>query len=432
MLRDELYDAILELPVIDVHSHVHRDHMAAQDLEQVMFYHMLAYCLRSAGLAEGRLWGKKGAKSRGLPLDEWFGCWPSVKHTGFGWVLRRILEDLYEVEGPLTADRLPQIRAAFEEKVSRPDWPREVLDKAGVSRLCSSELDVKPLEEGQWDGRVRFSVEDSPICGTREFNPWRKRLVWLGRVLGRDVSSAERMQEAVTRSYDAYDWSDKCAMVAWVSSDADFRPVDESVVDALLADCLAGREPDAMGRRVLEASLIRAMCRAMQGRVGTVQLCYGIQYLTAGSGAAHPVPRAAPQFASSAGHLLGEFPDLHFNIMNGFEPDEPIWAGMCQAYGNVSLGCFWWDMYFPSVMHNALHRRLDMVPLSRLAGFLSDGWCVEYVYGRVSVARRVLANVLTEKIERGFWTRDEALKAARTILFDTPRRLFLPNEKLDT
>ena len=79
-------------------------------------------------------------------------------------------------------------------------------------------------------------------------------------------------------------------------------------------------------------------------------------------------------------------------------------------------------------MHTALARRFDMVPLSRLIGFFSDGWCVEYVYGRLQVVRRVLANVLAERIERGFWTREEALASAREILFETPRRIFLPDE----
>jgi len=428
MLRDELYEAICEMPVVDVHSHVNRDHMAAAKPEQVMFYHMLLYCLRSGGAADEKMWPEKEAGRHGLPLPDFFARWPAVAQTGFGWILKTILRDLYEWEGPLTAENLPRIREAFEAKTGQKDWAKQVLAKANVVRLCSSQVKVNPVPEGQWDGNIRFTLERAPTSGTSEFRSWKQRLEAVGKILGRDVATVEHLREAVARFYEGFDWSDKKALVAWVSSEADFRPVDEAHLNRLLADAQADKALDADGVRFLEAAFIRAICRAIRSRTRIFQFCYGVQYLTPDPGCGHPVARAAPEFASSCGYLFGEFPDLHFNVLNGYEPDEPIWAAMCQAYGNVSLANFWWETFFPSVMHTALARRFDMVPLSRLIGFFSDGWCVEYVYGRLQVVRRVLANVLAERIERGFWTREEALASAREILFETPRRIFLPDE----
>jgi len=430
VLCDELHKAICEMPVVDVHSHVNCDHMGAVDPEQVMFYHMLMYCLRSAGVADEKMWPEMEAKRRGLPFPDFFARWPAISHTGFGWILKRILRDLYEYDGPLTAENLPRIRKAFEAKTTQPDWAKQVLAKANVVRLCSSQLEVKPVAKGQWDGHIRFTIEDVPTTGTSEFKPWKQRLSALGKILGREVTTVEHLREAVSRFYDQFDWSDKKALVAWVSGEADFRPVDDACVNRLLADAQAEKPLDLEGIRLLEGAFIRAICRAIQGRTRIFQFCYGVQYLTPDLEYAHPVARAAPEFASSSGYLFGEFPDLHFNVLNGYEPDEPIWAAMCQAYGNVSLANFWWETFFPSVMHTALARRFDMVPLSRLIGFFSDGWCVEYVYGRLALVRRVLANVAAERVERGFWTREEALGAVREILFETPRRIFLPDEKI--
>jgi hypothetical protein len=64
-------------------------------------------------------------------------------------------------------------------------------------------------------------------------------------------------------------------------------------------------------------------------------------------------------------------------------------------------------------------------------GFFSDGYCVDWVYGRLMTVRRVMANVMAERIERGFMTRAEALAVARDVLFETPRRIFLPDEKIE-
>jgi hypothetical protein len=175
--------------------------------------------------------------------------------------------------------------------------------------------------------------------------------------------------------------------------------------------------------------LLRAVCEAIRGQTPIWQICYGTQFVTPGS-AAHPITRAAPQFASSFAHLLGEFPDIHFNILSGCEVDEPVWCSLCLGYGNLSLAGYWWNLFYPSVMRSAWHRRLDMVPTSRLCGFFSDGWCIDWAYARVRMTQRVLAGVLAEKVEQGFYTTEQAVRVAREILFETPRRLFLPADEI--
>jgi hypothetical protein len=431
MLRDELFKAISELPVIDVHSHLHRDHLAAHDLGALLFYHMIMYPLRSSGLAEEKLWPDAQMHGRGRPYEDFFVYWPSAETTGFGWILRTILRDLYEFDEPLTPQSLPRLQAAVEARASRPTWPKEVFDRGRIVRVLSSAADVSPLAPGQYDGGLRFTVEKAPTGGTHEAWGWRDRLMGLSKHFGRDVATLAALQEAVTGFYDRCDWAGKHALVAWISSEADFRPVSEAAVNALMADALAGEELDLGAVRVLEAAYIRAICRAIRGRTRVFQICYGVQFLPPRVAAVRPVGRAAPEFASSMGHLFGEFPDIHFNILSGYEPDEPIWCAMTQAYANVSLACFWWETFFPSVMHQAVHRRLDMVPRASLSGFFSDGYCVDWVYGRLATVRRVMANVMAERIERGFMTRAEALAVARDMLFGTPRRIFLPDEKIE-
>lgn len=378
-----------------------------------------------AGFSGSPMPRPRDTNGRDRLFAEWFDRWPMVESTGFGWILKQILGDLYEFHGPLVAENLGEVQTAFETKTSQADWPRQVLGAAKAERLLSSQIKVAPLAEGRWDGRLLFTIEDAPGGGNREYgHTWRRRLEGFGRILGREVDTADRLREAVSAHYEKFDWSDKHANVAWVSSRADFRPVPTADLDRLLADALGGGEPGPREAQLLEAALIRAICEATRQHAPVLQLCYGTQYLTGNGHAAHPIQRAAPEFASSMGHVFGEFPDLHFNLLNGYEPDEPIWCAMAQGYRNFSMSGYWWETFFPSVMHAAWHRRLDMVPLSRLVGFFSDGWCADWVYGRVRLTRRVLANVLAEKVAWGLYTKDQAVEAARQILFETPRRLF--------
>lgn len=427
MLRDDLFNAFREVPAIDVHSHLARDRMAARGPQDLLFYHMLLYVLRGAGCPETALWTGGHMHGNAPPYEAFFRYWPLIEGTGFGWILRTILRDLYNFDEPLEAGSLGRLEAAIAARTARPGWPAEVLAKGRIERVLSSATASPPPAGGPDDG-IRCTVETAPTGGTRESVTWHERLAHLSKHAGPEVATVGDLRDVVAAFYERLDWSHRRALVAWISSEADFRPVPDARLDAILADARAGRDLEPDASRLLEAALVRAICLAIRGKTSVFQICYGVQFLPPPVVATRPVARAAPEFASGMGHLFGEFEDIHFNILNGYEIDEPIWCAMTQAYANVSLAGFWWETFYPAVMHQAVHRRLDMVPRARLMGFFSDGYCVDWIYGRLMTVRRVLANVCAERIERGFMTEAEALVTARQILFDTPRAVFLPDE----
>jgi len=428
MLRDELFSEMREIPAIDVHSHLRRNQMAAPGVGKLLFYHMLVYPMRAAGGLDDARWPSKelhwDAPDGELPYDAWMRSWPLLENTGFAWVLQTILRDLYEFDEPVTPESLPRLRAAFDRKASQPDWPRQVIARGKIDAILSSYCTVPPLAPGEYDGGIRFTLETAPTVGTHETIPWRRRLERLGRHAGFEVSSLAQLARAVQEFFDKTDWAGKNVLVNWIGSEADFRPVDASVVDGLLADCLRGAEPLPDGARLLEAAAVRCTLQAVRRRIKVYQLVYGTQFSTA-EDAPHPVQKAWHGFAAGIAHLAAEFPEIHFNVLNGYEPDEPVLCSLCLAYANVSLGSFWWQTFYQSVMHAAWHRRLDMVPVSRLCGFFSDGYSVDYIYGRLRLSQRVLANVLAERIERGFGNRKQAIEIARQVMHETPKRLMM-------
>ncbi len=430
MLREELYAALCEVPAIDVHSHIHRDRPAAEAPEEILLYHMLTYLLNSA---DDPLAGAAGAGGA-LTCEDFADRWPMIRHTGAGWMLETILTDLYDWREAISRKTLPGLLERLSDGAKRPDFAAEIFRKGRIERILSSQTKLTPLAEGQTDYGIRRTVERTPGGGTVEFHGWAGRLRhWADRHFGRPVQTVDDLREISTRFYESVDWSSRLALVAWVTSEMDFTPASDAEVNELLRRESAGESTGLDGRRILEAANLRAICAAIRGKAKVFQFCYGTQYLTPGDGQggmrAHPVQKAAPQFAQTFAHLLAEFPEIHFNLLNGFENDEPIWASLTQGYPNLSLAGFWWQCVFPAGMHAAWARRLDMVPLNRLMGFFSDGRCADYVYGRLAMSRRVLANVLAERIERGFLRRDDVPGIARELFFETPRKVFLPNEK---
>ncbi len=79
-----------------------------------------------------------------------------------------------------------------------------------------------------------------------------------------------------------------------------------------------------------------------------------------------------------------------------------------------------------------VEERLDRLPSNKQIGFFSDAYCVEWVYGKLGLVRRCLADVLAGRVEAGQFSMDEALGVAQRILYDAPQRLlgFRPCETL--
>ncbi len=423
-MNNQLFEDILKIPVIDVHSHLDRDAMSAGTLSDILLYHMVRYPLRSSGLDQAKLWETKDDRCKELePYDDFFSHWPQVANTGFGWIVKRILKDLYGFDEPLTRENFPGLKRAFEAKTAAPDWPKQVMDKGRIKCVLSSSVKASSPGAGRFDGGIRFTVECLPVGGgNEEWVTWPKRVDSLSRQYGKEILTHVDLQDAVNNFYGRTDWSDKHALVAWVSSQADFRPVPSSVIDSLLETCRNGVDLTTEHSAILEGALLRAVCRAIIGKVPIFQICYGVQYVT--PGAPHPTVRERSTFAADLAFLFGEFPQIHFNLLSGCESDEHVLCGHCLAYENVSLSSFWWYHFYPSLMSNAWERRLDMVPASRLCGFFSDGRCVDWLYGRVLLSKRALANALGQKVNQGIYSHNQAVGVAREVLFDTPKRIF--------
>jgi hypothetical protein len=64
-----------------------------------------------------------------------------------------------------------------------------------------------------------------------------------------------------------------------------------------------------------------------------------------------------------------------------------------------------------------------MVPANKQIGFFSDAYCVEWSYGKWLMVRKLLAQALAARVDRGQYTVADALSIARTILYETPQSL---------
>jgi len=96
---------------------------------------------------------------------------------------------------------------------------------------------------------------------------------------------------------------------------------------------------------------------------------------------------------------------------------------LCRELPNLSLAGYWWHNFFPGAIRQVLDERLDMLPLNKQIGFFSDAYCVEWAYAKAAVVRTIFADVLADRVQRGQYSKEDAVDVARRVLFDSPRDL---------
>ncbi len=90
----------------------------------------------------------------------------------------------------------------------------------------------------------------------------------------------------------------------------------------------------------------------------------------------------------------------------------------------VPLG-HWWYSNIPAFIAADLRARLQAVPKTKLVGYYSDAYKLEFVLPKFNMFRRVLAETLADDAIRGRgWSADRALELARLVLLENPRRIF--------
>jgi glucuronate isomerase len=143
---------------------------------------------------------------------------------------------------------------------------------------------------------------------------------------------------------------------------------------------------------------------------------------------AEPLPfetasRLSQRTIKQLGEMISRHPKIKFQSFLASRHCNQALCTMCRELPNFSLSGYWWLNFFPSAMRQIMEERLDMVPLNKQVGFFSDAYCLDWTYGKSKIVLNQLAAVLADKVAMGQYSRNEALRVAHAILYETPQEL---------
>ncbi|HDD33646.1 MAG: hypothetical protein DRK00_01175 [Thermoprotei archaeon] len=121
-------------------------------------------------------------------------------------------------------------------------------------------------------------------------------------------------------------------------------------------------------------------------------------------------------------NLFRKYPKLKFVLFHASCPYSMEAAVLAKNFPNLDL-C-WVGAVSPTAAKRILSEWLDLVPSNKIMAFGGDYIFVEGSYGESRIVRGVVAEVLQEKVDKGLWSVDEALKVATRILRRNAAKLF--------
>ena len=430
----ELEQALAELPMFDVHTHLAGGRLGARGLHDILLYHMVVSDLYAAGCPSGaRLtqfpdW--PDVPEAHARLQEALPFLPQIRNTSCFWMVRTILRDLYNWHEPLDRRQLAAAGRRDPRAGGRPGLAaRNLRPAAHPADLCGT----RPA--GDRPGRRPAAV----LAGVGFLHPLpmgrvRHGVVRTGEMLGpparaafadrrhaaadgADHSHAGRRPRRRRALRGAIPYDQLVSTATGFSTDIDYRLVD----DRAMAAALQRRATAGPAERDTYASYINeAYLTALEPYADRIVFQFSL--------GAEPLPYETGSILyqrtlRQLGELFARHPRIRFQCFLGSRHANQALCTLARELPNLSLAGYWWHNFFPDAIRQVLAERLEMLPLNKQIGFFSDAYCVEWVYGKALLVRKQLARVLADKIACGQYTLEDALAIARSILHDSPQTL---------
>jgi hypothetical protein len=186
-----------------------------------------------------------------------------------------------------------------------------------------------------------------------------------------------------------------------------FDDVDES----LARQAWGQRHPTSQQRKAFGDVVVDRLCRLAGERNIPFQMHLG-SALIRGS---HPM---------NAAGLIERHPGTRFLLMHLAFPWSRELLGLAFVYRNIWLDLTWSALLSPSYFKQSLHEAIEVLPDESRMMIGGDNWHVEETYGAVCLMRRLIGEVLQEKLDSDYFTIGDARRLAKKLLSDNASQFF--------
>jgi predicted TIM-barrel fold metal-dependent hydrolase len=424
-IRKTIFGKVFQTPFIDTHEHLieEKERLAAShprvksDDWSILLSHYLNSDLIVAGMPQDVC--DRFLSSKVEPADKWSllePYWPAVKNTGYGQAVRITLQELYDVD-ELSAKTVKKVQAGYE-KVRKAGFYRRILCDLANIESCQVNCLSRPFNESDMPTLL---MQDLSIVG-----------MFAGPAISEFAGSTGIKVSTLSDWHKVIDWwfnkYSKFA-VAVKSQNAYGRDIDYEQVPAEKVEEVFRKKCDKQSispdeEKALEDHLFWYAVKKATEHNLPVKLHTG--YYAGQNGM--PLSRLIHN-PGSATALCQRAPETKFVFMHICYPYYEEMIAAAKHYSNAYIDMCWSWIINPVAAKDFLKKFLVTAPLNKILTFGGDYIPVEPVLGHSRIARRGVALALSELVEEGWMSLDDATEAVDPIMNGNARRLFNLAEK---
>jgi glucuronate isomerase len=416
----EIFDEIARWPIYDPHTHINPHRPAARHLDEILGYHYYTELAHSTGMPVEMVSPELEPAVRVANVVKYLDRIDST--VQYSWLLE-IARTFYRFpRDRITPGNVGELLDRADHEHDGAAWDREVWQKSNLEAVFLTNEFDDSLEG--WDTRAYVPCLRTDDLVLRLYDPATSAR--LRRASGIHVEDYPSLRTAVGRLFERF--ASRGAKACAISLPPDFAPRRAS-------------SPQAMTpvRKAIHGLDLRPdEHHEVRGAVFWMLAEFCADYRLPFDLMIGPVRNVYPAGVTGGRDLfdrrvsLYDYRDLfnHFsNVTFPVSTLAPDASAELVAYAwifpNVLPMGHWWYANVPAYISGDLRARLQALPKVKLLGYYSDAYKLEFIAPKFNMYRRILAEALAEMVTRSSGSSiDEALRLAKLLLIDNPKRIF--------
>ena len=411
-LAAELYDQILQIPLIDPHTHIDPHRPAAKGLDDILGYHYYTELAHSAGMEKAPLDAGFPARERVRAIIAHMDRYDNTAQ--YGWFLEIAREFLGWQGDRLSVRDADWLFDRAESLMAQPGWAGEVIARTNLQEIFLTNEFDDPLT-GFDTARYIPCLRTDALVFSLDQPAVRARIA---KATGVEVGDAASLRKAIGKLFAHFTQHNARACAISLPPDFSPGPVSDAALDAALRDESAG-VTRARGVFWMLAEYCREFHLPFDLMIGVNRRVY-----REGVYQGQDLYDGRTSLILYA-DLFNAFPTVPFCVSVLSSGLNQELASYAWIFPNVVTSGHWWYSNIPASITADLRARLQAVPKTKQLGYYSDMYKLEFALPKFNMYRRILSRVLAEDYVRAGVTDERgALDIARHLLHDNVKRLF--------
>lgn len=411
-LVQNLESALSKVPLIDPHSHIDPLAPVSKSLDDILGYHYYTELAHSAGMGKALLAKDADPRDRVREIVRFMDRYDNTAQYGWFVDIARTFLGFEEGRKLVAADADKLFDAALKT-FAQPDWEKQVFEKTRLEKIFLTNEFDDPLKGFDTSKYVPCLRTDALVFQLH-LPETRRRIEAATGVHVRDAATLRKAVATIFMHF-ARNGAKACA----ISLPPNFHPAkfdDEHVYEQMNFHDFQDLAPGVFW-------LIAESCRDFKL---PFDLMIGVNRRVYEQG----VYQGQDLFDQRTSllqykELFNAFPDVTFPVSVLTSAQNQELVAHSWIFPNVLPNGHWWYSNTPPYIKKDLTERLTAVPKTKLIGYYSDAYKLEFVKPKYGMYRRILANVLADEFVRcGALSETDAVALGTRLLRDNVREVF--------